>query len=99
MKKLIISLSLALLIATPSYAQYKEPKLRNNLNIYQKESETKKISKSIKKECEYLKKSAADLIKKAFIINTENNNVISEKEMDLIKDAHYFSVNWSSLCD
>ena len=50
MKKLIISLSLALLIATPSYAQYKEPKLRNNLNIYQKESvETKKISKSIKK--------------------------------------------------
>ena len=33
--KLIIS-PLALLIATPSYAQYKEPKLRNNLNIYQK---------------------------------------------------------------
>jgi len=99
MKKLIISLSLVLLIATPSYAQYKEPKLRNNLNIYQKESETKKISKSIKKECEYLKKSAADLIKKSFIVNTENNTVISEKEMDLIKDAHYFSVNWSSLCD
>ena len=37
MRNIIISVFLTLLLSVASYAQYKEPKLRNNLNIYKKE--------------------------------------------------------------
>ncbi len=98
MRNVIIIAFLTLLLSVPSYAQYKEPKLRNNLNIYKKERETKKIATLIKDECKYLKLSAISLVKESYLLN-KNNNIISDEEMKLIKDAHYFSVNWSSLCD
>ncbi|MFL2829243.1 MAG: hypothetical protein ACJZ8P_01045 [Alphaproteobacteria bacterium] len=98
MRNVIIIAFLTLLLSVPSYAQYKEPKLRNNLNIYKKERETKKIATSIKDECKYLKLNAISLVKEAYLLN-KNNNINSDEEMKLIKDAHYFSVNWSSLCD
>lgn len=99
MRNIIISVFLILLLSIPSYAQYKEPKLRNNLNIYKKERESKKIPATIKDECKYLKLNAINLIKEAYLVNSNNNKIISDEEMKLIKDAHYFSVNWSSLCD
>ena len=99
MRNIIISVFLILLLSIPSYAQYKEPKLRNNLNIYKKERESKKIPVTIKDECKYLKLNAINLIKEAYLVNSNNNKIISDEEMKLIKDAHYFSVNWSSLCD
>ena len=46
MKNVIIGILLAILLSVTSYAQYKEPKLRNNLNIYKKERESKKIAVS-----------------------------------------------------
>ena len=98
MRNIIISVFLILLLSIPSYAQYKEPKLRNNLNIYKKERESK-IPVTIKDECKYLKLNAINLIKEAYLVNSNNNKIISDEEMKLIKDAHYFSVNWSSLCD
>ena len=55
MRNIIISVFLILLLSASSYAQYKEPKLRNNLNIYKKERESKKIALTIKDECKYLK--------------------------------------------
>ncbi len=99
MRNIIISVFLILLLSASSYAQYKEPKLRNNLNIYKKERESKKIAVTIKDECKYLELNAINLIKKAYLVNINNNKIISDEEMKLIKDAHYFSVNWSSLCD
>ena len=99
MRIIIISVFLILLLSASSYAQYKEPKLRNNLNIYKKERESKKIAVTIKDECKYLELNAINLIKKAYLVNINNNKIISDEEMKLIKDAHYFSVNWSSLCD
>ena len=99
MRNIIISVFLILLLSTSSYAQYKEPKLRNNLNIYKKERESKKIALTIKDECKYLKLNAINLVKEAYSLNISNNKIVSDEEMKLIKDAHYFSVNWSSLCD
>ena len=99
MRIIMISVFLTLLFSTSSYAQYKEPKLRNNLNIYKKERESKKIAITIKDECKYLKLNAINLVKEAHSVNINNNKIISDEEMKLIKDAHYFSVNWSSLCD
>ena len=99
MRNIIISVFLILLLSASSYAQYKEPKLRNNLNIYKKERESKKIALTIKDECKYLKLSAINLVKEAYLLNISNNKIVSDEEMKLIKDAHYFSVNWSSLCD
>ena len=99
MRNIIISVFLILLLSASSYAQYKEPKLRNNLNIYKKERESKKIALTIKDECKYLKLSAMNLVKEAYSLNISNNKIVSDEEMKLIKDAHYFSVNWSSLCD
>ena len=98
MRNFIMIIFLILSLSVSSYAQYKEPKLRNNLNIYKKERETKKIATSIKDECKYLKLNAISLVKEAYLLN-KNNNINSDEEMKLIKDAHYFSVNWSSLCD
>ena len=99
MRNIIISVFLILLLSASSYAQYKEPKLRNNLNIYKKERESKKIALTIKGECEYLKLNAINLVKEAYSVNINNNKIVLDEEMKLIKDAHYFSVNWSSLCD
>ena len=99
MRNIIISVFLILLLSASSYAQYKEPKLRNNLNIYKKERESKKIALTIKDECKYLKLNAINLVKEAYLLNISNNKIVSDEEMKLIKDAHYFSVNWSSLCD
>ena len=99
MRNIIISVFLILLLCASSYAQYKEPKLRNNLNIYKKERESKKIALTIKDECKYLKLNAINLVKEAYSLNISNNKIVSDEEMKLIKDAHYFSVNWSSLCD
>ena len=99
MRNIIISVFLILLLSASSYAQYKEPKLRNNLNIYKKERESKKIASTIKDECKYLKLNAINLVKEAYSLNISNNKIVSDEEMKLIKDAHYFSVNWSSLCD
>ena len=99
MRNIIISVFLILLLSASSYAQYKEPKLRNNLNIYKKERESKKIALTIKDECKYLKLSAINLVKESYSLNISNNKIVSDEEMKLIKDAHYFSVNWSSLCD
>ena len=99
MRNIIISVFLTLLLSVTSYAQYKEPKLRNNLNIYKKERESKKIAISIKDESKYLELNAINLVKEAHSININNNKIVSDEEMKLIKDAHYFSVNWSSLCD
>ena len=99
MRIIIISVFLTLLFSASSYAQYKEPKLRNNLNIYKKERESKKIAITIKDECKYLKLNAINFVKEAYLLNINNNKIVSDKEMKLIKDAHYFSVNWSSLCD
>ena len=99
MRNIIISVFLILLLSASSYAQYKEPKLRNNLNIYKKERESKKIALTIKDECKYLKLNAINLVKEAYSLNISNNKIVSDEEVKLIKDAHYFSVNWSSLCD
>ena len=99
MKNIIIGVLLVILLSVTSYAQYKEPKLRNNLNIYKKESESKKIAVTIKDECKYLKLNAINLVKEAYSVNINNNKITSDEEMNLIKVAHYFSVNWSSLCD
>ena len=99
MRNIIISVFLIILIIASSYAQYKEPKLRNNLNIYKKERESKKIALTIKDECKYLKLNAINLVKEAYSVNISNNKIVSDEEVKLIKDAHYFSVNWSSLCD
>ena len=99
MKNVIIGILLAILLSVTSYAQYKEPKLRNNLNIYKKERESKKIAVTIKDECKYLKLNAINLVKEAYSVNINNNKIVSDEEMKSIKDAHYFSVNWSSLCD
>jgi len=99
MRNIIISVFLILLLSASSYAQYKEPKLRNNLNIYKKERESKKIALTIKDECKYLKLNAINLVKEAYSVNISNNKIVSDEEVKLIKDAHYFSVNWSSLCD
>ena len=66
MRNIIISVFLILLLSASSYAQYKEPKLRNNLNIYKKERESKKIALTIKDECKYLKLSAINLVKEAY---------------------------------
>ena len=99
MRNIIISVFLILLLSASSYAQYKEPKLRNNLNIYKKERESKKIALTIKDECKYLKLNAINLVKEAYSVNISNNKIVSDEEIKLIKDAHYFSVNWSSLCD
>ena len=99
MRNIIIGVFLTLLLSVSSYAQYKEPKLRNNLNIYKKERESKKIAISIKDECKYLELNAINLIKEAYLLNINNKEIVSDKEMKLIKDAHYFSVNWSSFCD
>tara|TARA_A100001037_G_C14654037_1_gene415845 strand:- start:229 stop:528 length:300 start_codon:yes stop_codon:yes gene_type:complete len=99
MRNIIISVFLILLLSVSSYAQYKEPKLRNNLNIYKKERENKKIAVTIKDECKYLELNAINLIKEAYSLNNNNNKIASDEEMKLIKDAHYFSVNWSSFCD
>ena len=99
MKNVIIGVLLVILLSVTSYAQYKEPKLRNNLNIYKKESDSKKIAVTIKDECKYLKLNAINLVKEAYSVNINNNKITSDEEMNLIKDAHYFSVNWSSLCD
>ena len=55
MRNIIISVFLILLLSASSYAQYKEPKLRNNLNIYKKERESKKIALTIKDECKIFK--------------------------------------------
>ena len=54
---------------------------------------------TIKDECKYLKLNAINLVKEAHSVNINNNKIISDEEMKLIKEAHYFSVNWSSLCD
>ena len=99
MRKIIISFFLVLLLTVSGYGQYKEPKLRNNLNIYKKERESKKIAVTIKDECKYLKLNAINLVKEAYSVNINNNKMVSDEEMKLIKDAHYFVVNWSSLCD
>ena len=99
MRKIIISFFLIILLTVSGYGQYKEPKLRNNLNIYKKERESKKIALTIKDECKYLKLNAINLVKEAYSVNINNNKITSDEEMNLIKDAHYFSVNWSSLCD
>ena len=99
MRKIIISFFLIILLTASGYGQYKEPKLRNNLNIYKKERESKKIALTIKDECKYLKLNAINLVKEAHSVNINNNKIISDEEMKLIKEAHYFSVNWSSLCD
>ena len=99
MRNIIIGFLLVILLGVTSYAQYKEPKLRNNLNIYKKERESKKIAVTIKDECKYLKLNAINLVKEAYSVNINNNKITSDEEMNLIKVAHYFSVNWSSLCD
>ena len=75
MRNIIISVFLILLLSASSYAQYKEPKLRNNLNIYKKERESKKIAVTIKDECKYLELNAINLIKKAYLVNINNNKM------------------------
>tara|TARA_B100000700_G_C14252689_1_gene493321 strand:+ start:44 stop:343 length:300 start_codon:yes stop_codon:yes gene_type:complete len=99
MRKIIISFFLVLLLTISGYGQYKEPKLRNNLNIYKKDRENKNIDNVTKEECKYLKQKGVKLIKEAYSINSGNENESSSKEMELIKEAHYFSVNWSAICD
>ena len=99
MRKIIISFFLVLLLTVSGYGQYKEPKFRNNLNIYKKNIDNKKIDNLSKKECKYLKQKAVTLVKKAYSISSGNENEIPNREMELIKDAHYFSVNWSAICD
>ncbi len=89
MRKIIISFFLIILLTVSGYGQYKEPKLRNNLNIYKKDRE----------ECKYLKQKAVTLVKEAYSISAGNESGTSNREMELIKDAHYFSVNWSAICD
>ena len=97
MRKIIISFFLIILLTVSGYGQYKEPKLRNNLNIYKKDRDSKKIENPTREECRYLKQKAVNLVKEAYSISTENET--SNREMELIKDAHYFSVNWSAICD
>ena len=99
MRNIIISVFLTLLLSVASYAQYKEPKLRNNLNIYKKDRDSKKIDSPSREECRYLKQKAVTLVKEAYSISSGNENETSNREMELIKDAHYFSVNWSAICD
>ena len=76
MRNIIISVFLILLLSASSYAQYKEPKLRNNLNIYKKERESKKIALTIKDECKYLKLNAINLVKEAYSVNISNNKIL-----------------------
>ena len=78
MKNVIIGILLAILLSVTSYAQYKEPKLRNNLNIYKKERESKKIAVTIKDECKYLKLNAINLVKEAYSVNINNNKITSD---------------------
>ena len=99
MSKIIISFFLILLLTVSGYGQYKEPKLRNNLNIYKKDRGSKKIDNPTKEECKYLKQKAVTLVKEAYSISTGNESETFNREMELIKDAHYFSVNWSTICD
>ena len=99
MSKIIISFFLILLLTVSGYGQYKEPKLRNNLNIYKKDRGSKKIDNPTKEECKYLKQKAVTLVKEAYSISTGNESETFNREMELIKDAHYFSVNGSSICD
>ena len=99
MSKIIISFFLILLLTVSGYGQYKEPKLRNNLNIYKKDRGSKKIDNPTKEECKYLKQKAFTLVKEAYSISTGNESETFNREMELIKDAHYFSVNWSAICD
>ena len=99
MRKIIISFFLIILLTVSGYGQYKEPKLRNNLNIYKKDRDSKKIDNPTREECKYLKQKAVTLVKEAYSISTGNENGTSNREMELIKDAHYFSVNWSAICD
>ena len=99
MRNIIISVFLILLLSASSYAQYKEPKLRNNLNIYKKDRDSKKIDNPTREECKYLKQKAVTLVKEAYSISAGNESGTPNREMELIKDAHYFSVNWSAICD
>ena len=99
MRKIIISFFLVLLLTISGYGQYKEPKLRNNLNIYKKDRDNKKIDSVTKEECKYLKQKVIKLIKEAYSINSGSENEKSTRELELIKEAHYFSVNWSAICD
>ena len=99
MRNIIISVFLILLLSASSYAQYKEPKLRNNLDIYKKDRDSKKIDNPTREECKYLKQKAVTLVKEAYSISTGNESGTPNREMELIKDAHYFSVNWSAICD
>ena len=99
MRKITLSFFLVILLTISGYGQYKEPKLRNNLNIYKKDLKNKKIDNPTKEECKYLKQKAITLIKEAYLINIGNENEASNKEMKLIKEAHYFSVNWSAICN
>tara|TARA_Y100001958_G_C21237037_1_gene563726 strand:- start:1138 stop:1437 length:300 start_codon:yes stop_codon:yes gene_type:complete len=98
MRKITLSFFLVILLTISGYGQYKEPKLWNNLNIYKKDLKNKKIDNPTKEECKYLKQKAITLIKEAYLINIGNENEASNKEMKLIKEAHYFSVNWSAIC-
>ena len=99
MRKIIISFFLVLLLTVSGYGQYKEPKLRNNLNIYKKDRDSNNIANPSREECKYLKQKAVTLVKEAYSISSANENETSNREMELIKDAHYFSVNWSAICD
>ena len=90
MKNIIIGVLLVILLSVTSYAQYKEPKLRNNLNIYKKESDSKKIAVTIKDECKYLKLNAINLVKEAYSVNINNYKIVSDEEMKLLKDENYF---------
>ena len=99
MRNVIIGVLLVIFLSVTSYAQYKEPKLRNNLDIYKKDRDSKKIDNPTREECKYLKQKAVTLVKEAYSISTGNENETSNREMELIKDAHYFSVNWSAICD
>lgn len=99
MRKIIISFFLIILLTVSGYGQYKEPKLRNNLNIYKKDRDSKKIDNPTREECKYLKQKAVTLVKEAYSIGSGNENETSNREIELIKDAHYFSVNWSAICD
>ena len=60
---------------------------------------SKKIDNPTREECKYLKQKAVILVKEAYSISTGNENGTPNREMELIKEAHYFSINWSAICD
>ena len=98
MRIIMISVFLTLLFSASSYAQYKEPKLRNNLNIYKKERESKKIAITIKDECKYLKLNAINLVKEAHSVNINNNKIGAYEESKRIYIKFKLYPNFINYC-